>query len=430
MSHAILPFLSAYDPPGTSEGTLDPLGLYQIADQLATRLVPAVRERMQRVRFLTAIAIGSLVTEGIESDPQQPDLPPFMIWEWLVVEAIMRTLEDDAELWAVPGTLVTQRALAQHGYLDDRCYLKTSRIFGFHGVYKRLATHARLVDVHLSPLAEGEKLVDAWARDCGLGGLDGFKTLRDKWRAAVERCLDQTPPRTKPGWGEAEWSELANAVAPHLAKSREKRFLRELLHASEERALGALPQIWQLQEGFGSDDYSEAILHNRLERKAPTFGTLLKAIRAYESFCRSLQDGFDVLRAEAETRDALGFAVTSIGSDDEFAESARGLEQRYEAARLQLGEIDLQFQNLFDERFALFAEPMSAADCAIALCEHHEMVQKAKSADGKRPWFDRLGQERIFIRHQYREGRRAVMPGQYVHDYRGNPIRRFYLDLT
>jgi hypothetical protein len=57
-----LPFLTAYDPPGTSEGTLDPLGLYQIADQLAVQLVPAVRERMQRIRFLTAMAVGGLVT--------------------------------------------------------------------------------------------------------------------------------------------------------------------------------------------------------------------------------------------------------------------------------------------------------------------------------------------------------------------------------
>ena len=28
---AILPFLTCYDPPGSSEGTLDPVGLYQIA---------------------------------------------------------------------------------------------------------------------------------------------------------------------------------------------------------------------------------------------------------------------------------------------------------------------------------------------------------------------------------------------------------------
>ena len=36
----MLPFLTSYDPPGTSEGTLDPLGLYQIADRLAVQLVP------------------------------------------------------------------------------------------------------------------------------------------------------------------------------------------------------------------------------------------------------------------------------------------------------------------------------------------------------------------------------------------------------
>jgi hypothetical protein len=45
-----LPFLTSYDPPRTSEGALDPLGLYLIADYLAMQLVSAVRERMQRIR--------------------------------------------------------------------------------------------------------------------------------------------------------------------------------------------------------------------------------------------------------------------------------------------------------------------------------------------------------------------------------------------
>ena len=107
----IIPFLTAYDPPGSSEGTLDPLGLYQIADQLATRLVPAVRERMQRVRFLTAMAIGGLVTEGLDGDPDQPEIQPFLVWEWLVVEAIIRALSDDPGVWAMPGTLVTRGRL-------------------------------------------------------------------------------------------------------------------------------------------------------------------------------------------------------------------------------------------------------------------------------------------------------------------------------
>ena len=33
-------------------------------------LVPVVRERMQRIRFLTAVAVGSLVTENLEGDPR------------------------------------------------------------------------------------------------------------------------------------------------------------------------------------------------------------------------------------------------------------------------------------------------------------------------------------------------------------------------
>ena len=62
-------FLTSYDPPGASESTLDPLGIYQIADQLAVQLVPAVRERRQRIRFLTAMAVGLLVTQGLLKNP-------------------------------------------------------------------------------------------------------------------------------------------------------------------------------------------------------------------------------------------------------------------------------------------------------------------------------------------------------------------------
>lgn len=128
------PFLTSYDPPGTSEGTLDPPGLYQIADQLAVQLVPAVRERMQRVRFLTALAVDAIVTEELEDDPRQRDVLPYLVWEWLVVEALIRSKGDDSSVWGMPGTLVTRRALDQHSYLDARGYLKTPRIFGFHGV--------------------------------------------------------------------------------------------------------------------------------------------------------------------------------------------------------------------------------------------------------------------------------------------------------
>src|SRR5512135_2717530 len=96
------PFLTTYDPPGTSEGALDPLGLYQIADQLAIQMVPAVRERMQRIRMLTAMTVGSMVTEELNENQRHRDASPYLVWEWLLVEALTRKMRDDPALWGVP----------------------------------------------------------------------------------------------------------------------------------------------------------------------------------------------------------------------------------------------------------------------------------------------------------------------------------------
>jgi len=424
-----LPFLTTYDPPGSSEGTLDPLGLYQIADQLAIRLVPAIRERMQRVRFLTAMAVGGLVTEGLEGDPEQLDIQPFLVWEWLVVEAFIRTFGEESDLRGVPGTHVTRRALDDYGYLDHRSYLKTPRIFGFHGVYKRLAIHLHLADLHLAPRPEAERLVDAWARDTGHGGLARCRPVLEKWRRAVDRSLSVDPPRTRPAWKGEDWAELAEAFVPSSIGPREKRYLRESLHASDDRTLGALPDIWRLQSEF-EDDYTEEELHKRLAEQAPRYGPILEAIREYELFCRSLHDGFDILRAEAGAADAMGFQISTIGKDKDFVTSLEGLDRRYETVRRRLADIDLRIAGLFDERFSDFAEPMSPDQSAILMCEHHEKIQKSKSAGGKLAWFDRLGPDQIYMRHRYRPSRRNIEPTRFVHEYRGNPIRRFYLDLT
>lgn len=340
---------------------------------------------------------------------------------------------DNPELWGVPGTLLARRALDQHGYLDARSYLKTPRVFGFHGVYKRLATHLGIVNVHLKIGPNTESLVDSWARDLGLGGLEGAKPILSRWSKAVRLSLNEKPPRTKVGWDSKAWAELAEAFAPSTCKTREKLHLREQLLAADERRLGALPAIWQLQAEFSNDGFQEEELHNRLELIAPDYSPLLAAIRAYEGFARSLQDAFDVLKAEAAGQDAQGFAVPQIARDADFRQSVESLHKQFETTYRALGEItsvSLSLQNLFAQRFKIFAEPMAAGDCAIALCHQHEAVQRAKSAEGKRPWFDRLGSDRIYIRHAYRNPRPEIQPGRYVHDYRGKPIRRFHFDLS
>lgn len=429
---ASFPFLTSYDPPGTSEGTLDPLGLYQIADQLAVQLVPGVRERMQRIRFLTAMAVGAVVTEDIDDDPQHRDASPYLVWEWLVVEALIRQMAEDPQIWGVPGTLVAKRAIPQHGYLDARSYLKTPRIFGFHGVYKRLAIHLGIVDVHLRPGPNTHALVDAWARGFPAGATDA-KWLIARWTQAVARSIAERPPRTKPGWGTEGWEELARAFAPVASRAREKRYLHDALHARADRPLGALPDIWELQSRFDDEEFSEEGLHEALEKRRPDYRPLLLAIRSYEAFARRLQDAFDILKAEAARTDGQGFVVPEIARDEEFRRTVSDLHDRCAEARQALGELGigtLAVHGLFSERFDLFLEPMSAGDCAIALCDHHAKVQRAKSSDGKRPWFDPLGKNRIYVRHNFREERRATLPGRYVHEYRGTPIRRFRADLT
>jgi hypothetical protein len=386
---------------------------------------------MQRIRFLTAMAVGAFVTEGLEDDPSQRDASPYLIWEWFLIEGLIRAMGDDPSVRGVPGTLVARRAIDQHGYLDARSYLKTPRIFGFHGVYKRLATHLGIVDVHLGPGPNAERLVDAWARDQGLGSFDGSKSRLSRWTAAVRRSLGEKPPHTI-RWSNDAWEEMARAFSPAGGKTREKRYLRDLLLAADTRRLGAFPTLWQLQARFDDNGFREEALHDLLEEREPGYGPLLKAIRTYEAFARGLQDAFDVLKAEAARKDALGFALPDIAGDQDFKQSVKRLDARFAAAHSALGEVaisSVSLQNLFSDRFALFSEPMDGRQCAVVLCDHHERVQRAKSADGKRPWFDRIGRDRIYIRHAYREARPKIQPGRYVHDYRGQPIRRFYFDL-
>ena len=265
----VLPSLTTFDPETSSEGTLDPLGLYLIADQLATKLVPAVRERMQRIRFLTAMAVGAIVTQEFESSSVEDGCAPWLVWEWLVVESLLRSPTIASELRGVPGTLVTKRALNSHKYLDEKSYLKTPRIFGFHGVYKRLAIHLGLVDVHMSPQSGAEELSLAWARDQGWASLKDVNQLLDVWRTGVRRSLEANPPRTHTYWNGDAWEQLAQSLKPDGAGKHERKVLRRLLLNTDHRALGALPDIWNLQEGLDDDSYCEETVVEELKIRNP-----------------------------------------------------------------------------------------------------------------------------------------------------------------
>ena len=148
-----------------------------------------------------------------------------------------------------------------------------------------------MLDVHLGPGPNAERLADAWARERGLAGIAGAKTLWARWQATVNRSLNHAPPRTSALWNRSEWRELAEAFAPEAAGAEEKQLLGELLLSSDERQLGALPNLWRLQENYESGTLQEEALHTDLEQHAPAYGALVEAIRTYEAFARGLQDG-------------------------------------------------------------------------------------------------------------------------------------------
>ena len=141
-----LPFVTAADPDRAGEGSLDPLGLARIAERLADELAPEVTARMSRARFVTAIAVGSHVLRE-PADWVGPDgTPAYLAFEWHVVEAFVRS-RPETGTDAVPGIQKARARLREsRRHLHKNSYLQTPKVFGFHGVYKRLAKDLEIVE--------------------------------------------------------------------------------------------------------------------------------------------------------------------------------------------------------------------------------------------------------------------------------------------
>src|SRR4051794_23464919 len=129
-----LPELSEYDPPVAGEGSLDPMGLAAISDRLADRLVPGLRARMQRIRFVTAIAVGAMACETlIDEIPTDGISTPSICFEWLVIESFVRRLSAQQIPRGVPGSQKARGVVNRGQRLSAATYLKGPSVFGFNG---------------------------------------------------------------------------------------------------------------------------------------------------------------------------------------------------------------------------------------------------------------------------------------------------------
>jgi hypothetical protein len=78
-------------------------------------------------------------------------------------------------------------------------YLKTPKVFGFHGVYRRLATHLGLVDDELTLNEYGRRLARIWATEQGYPDLvDGVLVGGVPGKPGRRAGPCRTPPRAGP----------------------------------------------------------------------------------------------------------------------------------------------------------------------------------------------------------------------------------------
>ena len=201
------PKLSEYDPFKGAEGALDPLGLYTIADRLAMRLIPGIRERMSHPRFLTAMAVGTVLTRDFDEDFLAADgqSEPYMVYEWHVVEGLVRSRGEDSNLAGLPGILKTKDCIHDNMRLSAARYLKTATVFGFHGVYRLLANNLDIIrDGMLGD--NGYELLTTWEKEQGLRGFcngnngPGFGK-RQQAQSAIREAIAKGAVTRSSSWG-------------------------------------------------------------------------------------------------------------------------------------------------------------------------------------------------------------------------------------
>jgi hypothetical protein len=421
-----LPFLTEADPEQSGEGNLDPLRLAPMAEALAEEILPSVTNRMSRVRFLTAISFGSAVSVGLEDIPPKDGLTtPHLAFEWHLVEAIARRSRyglPDSALLGVPGINKARAVISSGAQLRASTYLKTPKVFGFVGVYKRLANGLALVDQDIVLQSGGDELLRAWERDQNLVGfIDGKRTkpwrLHDI-RGAVGDALIKGEVMRSPS--SSLWSRLCEALRPDGAGRNEKRTLRRLiLDPSSPLRRETIERIARAPAG------NDAEVLRAIRREASlALRRRLLAIDAYERVAALLMFAFDTARRMSTSSGLQPQSSEKIARHPNLQRVVRELPSAFARALPRLERIGGYGLDL-ETSLGRFEAPLAGADFVRELMELHESVQADKQA---RPWFEDVPQG-YFVRSPYTLHLEPELTGAYVHPYRAFAIQSFLADL-
>ena len=437
-SSALAPLLTEKDEIESGEGGIDPLGTEPFADRLAIKLVPGVRERQRHPRFLTAMAVSLTLCEEFGEEVLACDgvSEPWLVWEWYLVEGMVRTLGSNPNaIKGLPGRDKAAAAISDGVPLSAKRYLKTPAVFGFHAIYRLLAHE---LDVERSGrLGErGYELLNIWSREQSLQGfgkgVGPGRYIREQLHDALSLGLEKGAVARGNGW--SGWRFFADHLAPYRLGRRESRFLRNALVDDDVGFRRAVMEYLVSEEGqhlwrteVSSGNFPERQFHEALARHAPAdLRELLRAISDFERFARLVQDAFDdclhkmtckrgkVLPAELGRLPSVRLACKRI--PEIFSKVMDSLEPFKEALR-------------FQQAFASLANVGTATEWLEQLMQHHRGIQGQKAPDGKNPWVERSDDGSYVIRPLYLRDAPARGDNSYVHLFRTNSLWSFARDL-
>lgn len=431
----LMPYRTLADPETQGEGSIDPLGLATLADRLANWILPGMTARMWRPRFATAMAVTAVAVEPLEDALGKDGIsPPWLVLEWHYVEALAAVNDTERALRRVPGIDKGRRALHDRVPMNADRYLKTPKVFGFHGVYKRLARHLDVVDDELRLGEAGYRLLKVWEEEQGFAGFsdrertegDGAK-VRRLLRESVREALEAGHTVRSGRWPGAEF--FVKYLAPGRMGRREAGLLQEFLLRTDHEPRGEVFRMLRkptVRRRFAENESERQLVASIRGRVSADLRRRLDAVESYERVTRPLQEAWDRLRYLSTIQRPSVIRVDEVAGDGRSNEIARLLGGAIERARESLdgSPVDRDFDALVRQ----FGEVRSAGDLFHVLWTHHRAVQHDKPPDGKRPWFEETADGALVVRPPYRADS-APQREEYVHPYRLFAVTSFLDDL-
>lgn len=428
-------FTTQLDALANGGGSLDPMGLYAIADRMATTLVPGVRERMSNLRYMTASAYGAEVCRGMSDEPMlQARLEPYMALEFHLVSGwIYQFREHEEEIAGLPGIQKSQECFQGNRRLTPGRYLKTASVFGFHGVYRTLASDLRIVDEHYLLGATGEALVEEIQNQFNSAGVPWDHHLDLMRRAVRETCAERETSRM---WQWERHGDAAHILKPHNMSMREQEIIGDALFSAEKLGRHELLSFLKSKEGqakWAGENEREvykAFSNTSLSQETKK---IVEAILAFEAMAKLLHDAFhQVLShveqgAQVKTEKLCSLTAVIVAADEVWDRYQRVLET------MSLAGMEAERQKVegsFAEFGGLPGTGTAKARAFLdAMIHHHQDVQKSKGRNGKQAWIRRSEDDRWYADVLGRSEQVDAETNAFVHQYRIRPLMSFLQTL-